>query len=151
MFTQYWMRLCMHHRQGIKGPGILSFSEMKRLKNAGPNRIPNARFAAECPVVILVCGDTSRETHKGYWPVDCAAAVQNMLLEATARGLGSLWLGVYPRQERIDYLSQNLQLPKHIVPFALVCFGYAADHPSKRGFYDPALVSFERWNKQTIQ
>ncbi|MEJ5302830.1 MAG: nitroreductase family protein [Bacteroidales bacterium] len=112
---------------------------------------PNARFAAECPVVILVCGDTSRETHKGYWPVDCAAAVQNMLLEATARGLGSLWLGVYPRQERIDYLSQNLQLPKHIVPFALVCFGYAADHPSKRGFYDPALVSFERWNKQTIQ
>ncbi len=68
---------------------------------------PNARFAAECPVVILVCGDTSRETHKGYWPVDCAAAVQNMLLEATARGLGSLlaWRLFPDRKELIISLK----------------------------------------------
>lgn len=109
---------------------------------------PNARHAAQCPVVILVLGDTSRETHKNYWPVDCAAAVQNMLLEATARGLGSLWLGVYPRQERIAYLKQNLGLPEHLMPFALVCIGYAAEQPAKRGFYDPNLVTYESYGNR---
>jgi nitroreductase len=112
---------------------------------------PNARFAAECPVVILVCGDTSRETHKGYWPVDCSAAVENMLLEATSRGLGSLWLGVYPRQERIEYLKKNLQVPEHIIPFALICLGYAAEQPAKKGFYDPDAVSFEGWGEKNLK
>ena len=106
---------------------------------------PNARFATQSPVVVMVCGDTSRETHKGYWPVDCSAAVENMLLEATARGLGSLWLGVYPRTERMEYLQKNLSLPAHIIPFALICIGYADERPPKKGYFDLHAVSYEKW------
>jgi nitroreductase len=42
-----------------------------------------AAMAAQAPLAILVCGDTSLEKVPGYWVIDCAAAVQN-LLQATA-------------------------------------------------------------------
>jgi len=109
---------------------------------------PYSRPAAKAPLVILICGDSSRETHKNYWPVDCSAATENMLLEATARNLGSVWLGVYPRQERMEYLSHLFQLPEHIHPFAMVCIGYANEKPAARGFYDPSRVSWEEFGKK---
>jgi nitroreductase len=78
---------------------------------------PYSRPAAKAPVVILNCGDSSRETHKNYWPVDCSAATENMLLEATARNLGSVWLGVYPRQERMEYFITLISTTRAFSPF----------------------------------
>jgi tetratricopeptide (TPR) repeat protein len=57
-------------------------------------------MAAEAPLAILVCGDTSLEKVPGYWVIDCAAAVQNLLLATRAPGLGAVWTGVYPHPER---------------------------------------------------
>jgi hypothetical protein len=45
-----------------------------------------AAMAAEAPVAILVCGDSSLETVPDYWVIDCSAAVQNLLLAAHALG-----------------------------------------------------------------
>ena len=50
----------------------------------------------QAPLAILVCGDLALEKSEGYWVVDCAAAVENMLLAAHALGLGAVWTGVYP-------------------------------------------------------
>ncbi len=111
---------------------------------------PDSFHAAKAPVVILVCGDSLHETHKNYWPVDCSAATENILLEATARNLGSVWLGVYPRQERMEYLSHLFQLPEHIHPFAMVCIGYANEKPPARGFYDPSKVSWEKFGNKKV-
>ena len=58
--------------------------------------MPNAAMAGKAPLAILVCGDLSLEESEGYWVVDCAAAVENMLLAAHALGLGAVWCGVYP-------------------------------------------------------
>ena len=62
-----------------------------------------AAMAADAPVAILVCGDSSLETVPGYWVIDCSAAVQNLLLAAHALGLGAVWTGVYPQQERVHH------------------------------------------------
>jgi len=35
------------------------------------------------------------------WPQDCSAALQNLLLAARAEGLGTVWTGVYPFEERM--------------------------------------------------
>ena len=65
-----------------------------------PGVMPNAAMAAEAPLAILVCAELALEKSQGYWVLDCAAAVENMLLAAHALGLGAVWCGVYPREPR---------------------------------------------------
>ncbi len=73
----------------------------------------------EAPVAFLVCGDIAIEKHQGYWVQDCAAATENMLLAVTALGLGAVWLGVYPRVDRVRGLKGLLGLPDNISPSRL--------------------------------
>ena len=106
---------------------------------------PYAHSAAAAPLAVVVCGDLSLEKHKGYWVLDCAAATENILIEAAALDLGAVWLGVYPNDERINYIKRQLALPEGIVPFAVVPIGYpcVTPQPSKR--YLPERVHREQW------
>jgi nitroreductase len=88
---------------------------------------PYSSMLSEASVAILVCGDEKLELSKGYWPVDCSAATQNILLTAHSLGLGSVWLGVYPRKERMDGIREIFSLPSNIQPFSLVSIGYPAE------------------------
>lgn len=92
------------------------------------------------PLAILVCGDLQRESHKGFWTQDRAAATQNLLLAAHARGLGAVWCGCYPREGRVMGLRKLLGLPEHAVPLALVVIGYPAEKKERQDRYDPAKV-----------
>ncbi len=105
-----------------------------------PQVNPHAAMAARAPLAILVCGDLSLEHPSGYWVVDCAAAVQNMLLAAHALGLGAVWTGVYPRQQRIEDLRRLFGLPEHIKPHSLLVFGYPAEQPPHEDRYRPDRV-----------
>jgi nitroreductase len=88
---------------------------------------PYASMLSEAPVAILVCADLNLEKSKGYWPVDCSAATQNILLAAHELKVGSVWLGVYPRQERMDAIRAIFTLPANIQPFSLIALGYPAE------------------------
>ena len=54
---------------------------------------PYASALATAPVCIMVCGDTQKEMAKGFYQVDCSAAIENMLLAARALGLDTCWMG----------------------------------------------------------
>ncbi|MGA2257837.1 MAG: nitroreductase family protein [Thermoguttaceae bacterium] len=110
-----------------------------------PEFMPNAAMAAEAPLAILVCGDLSLEESEGYWLVDCAAAVENVLLAAHALGLGAVWCGVYPREARMDGLRQLVGLPKNVIAHSLVVLGYAAEQVSAEDRYRPERVRRNRW------
>lgn len=86
---------------------------------------PNAFALKTADVAILVCADLSKEKEpgQGWWIQDCAAAVQNMLLEATDMGLGSLWMGVHPKEDRLTCMKEVCKLPEHIEPLGLVSVG----------------------------
>jgi nitroreductase len=92
------------------------------------------------PLAIVVCGDLQRESHKGFWTQDCSAATQNLLLAAHASGLGAVWCGCYPREERAGAVAKVLGLPQHVVPLALVVIGYPAETKPRQDRYDPAKV-----------
>ncbi len=55
---------------------------------------------ADCAIVI--CGDTKRQQYKGFWVQDCAAATQNLLLEAEYLGLGAVWMGLHPVERWVE-------------------------------------------------
>lgn len=53
-----------------------------------------------------------------------SACVENMLLEITALGLGGVWLGMYPRQDRVNAIVKAFELEPEMIPFAAVPVGY---------------------------
>ena len=88
---------------------------------------PYASMLPGAELAILVLGDTHLELSRGYWPVDCAAATQNILLAAHALGLGAVWLGVYPREERQNGIRALFDLPEHVQPFSIISVGHPAE------------------------
>lgn len=73
---------------------------------------PYARMIASAPLAIVVCGDTRAEKHPGYWVQDCSAATENALLAVNALGLGAVWIGVHPIEEREASVTAVLGLPE---------------------------------------
>ena len=99
----------------------------------------------EAPAAIAVCADLNIERHKGYWTQDCAAATQNLLLAAHAKGLGAVWLGVHPRPHREAGLRKLLNLPDSVQPFCIVSLGYPAEEKEPSNRFKEERVHTNRW------
>lgn len=96
---------------------------LRQLADASPYAKPAAGSAAT--IVMAMREEGLR------FPVmlaqDMGAATENVLLEATALGLGAVWLGIYPLEDRMDAVAQAVSMEEGLVPFALVAVG----HPDK--------------------
>jgi len=117
----------------------------RKLLDAIPGVHPHSLMIREAPVAIVVCGDMAVEKHKGYWTQDCAAATENLLIAVHALGLGGVWLGVYPREERVSGMKKLFSLPEHITPFAIVPIGYPAEKKPPSGRFDEGKIHFNGW------
>ncbi len=106
---------------------------------------PHARIVEKAPVAIFIIGNTGKEIYPGYWPQDCSAATENLLLAAHDIGLGAVWCGIYPTQERWQAFSQMFALPQELVPFALVPVGYPDQQVAPQDRFDPTKVHYEKW------
>jgi len=111
-----------------------------------PKFHPYAGMIKEAPMAILVCGDSNLEPDEKYLAVNCSAATENLLLAVYAKGLGAVWLGIYPRPERIDGIRKLLNLPSNIVPISLMPVGYPAEHKPPENRYDPIRVHYNKWD-----
>ena len=60
---------------------------------------------------------------KDPFNIDMSAAVENLLLEADALGLGAVWMGISPDQGRMEAVAKVLNLPEELHAFALVPCG----------------------------
>ena len=109
--------------------------------------LPMARYNAPC--AITVCGNTDlcRNT-KQMWVQDCSAAMQNILLAATALGLGSLWVGVYGVEPFVRKVADVMNLPDHVVPLGIAYIGYAAEAKEPRTQYNEKRIYRERYDTQ---
>lgn len=110
-----------------------------------PEIHPYAKMAVHAPVSILVCGDEALQKYQGYWVQDCSAATENLLLAARALGLGAVWCGVYPIDERVSGFRKLCGVPDSIVPFALVPLGYPAVEQGKTDRFIAGRVHQDSW------
>lgn len=105
-------------------------------------------MAEKAPLAIIVCGDME-STLPGdgvdYWVEDASAATENLLLAAHAMGLGAVWCGVYPMQERVSFLSGLLGLPETVIPLNVVPIGYPAEEPLVKDKWVPENIHYDRW------
>ena len=108
---------------------------------------PYVAMIEKAPLGILVCGDLSREKYEGFWPQDCSAAMQNLLLAAHGFGLGAVWTGIYPMKDRVEKFIQIFDLPGHIVPFGLAVMGWPAQNPQSKERFDGERIHDNAWGK----
>jgi nitroreductase len=99
--------------------------------------------SCNAPLVIVVCG------HGDYIPwegdhglVDCCAAIENMLIAATAMGLGSVWIGGFDAAS----IRELLDIPQDVFPVGIAYFGYAAEQKEPRTQYVEQAVYWQKYD-----
>jgi len=110
-----------------------------------PEFHPYAKMVAIAPVAIVVCGNPTDIKWPAFWPQDCAAATQTMLLAARDLGIGSVWAGIYPEESRMAGARDLCNIPAAIIPFALIVLGWPAQEFKAVERFNPRKVHLEKW------
>ena len=103
---------------------------------------PYAKMLKKASAAIVVVAIPKTGVPEGFFPQDCAAATENILLEAVSMGLGTCWCGVYPKEELVSAFRNILHIDKSKIPFSLIAVGVPDENPAQKGFYEEAKVSF---------
>ena len=109
--------------------------------------LPHGKMLNEAALCIVVCGEPAR-AHRlelSYLLQDCSAAVENLLLAAHLLGLGAVWLGVHPNEDRVSGIRSRFVVPQEVLPLAAIAIGRPAEHPAPRTRYNAASVHTEQW------
>lgn len=109
-----------------------------------PKFHPYSGMLREAPIALLVCVDLDMGT-EGFLVQDGSAATENILIAAHAKGLGAVWLGIYPLRERITGMRKLLNIPERILPLSLVSIGFPAEKVPKEDRFQPSRVHTNRW------
>ncbi|MDR1979091.1 MAG: nitroreductase family protein [Synergistaceae bacterium] len=119
----------------------------RKTLNALSDAHPYGKMLDESPLAVVVCAATEKfKTPDVWWEQDCGAAIQNILVAATALGLGSVWLGVHHSPNGLpDKIRAILGIPPHIQVAAIVAVGYGAETKPPYEAPDPALTHQGRW------
>lgn len=110
---------------------------------AGTN--PYAKMLKKAPLAIVVCGNTDKMIEGGgrdFWIQDASAATENLLLAAHAMGLGAVWTGAYPSEERCISISKVLSLSDNLIPLNMIVVGYPAEHPQPKQKFKEENISY---------
>jgi nitroreductase len=105
----------------------------------------SSEMLAGAQKAIVICYDVNLQHDEGYGVIDCSAATENILLAAHALGLGACWIGICPRQNRIEALKQIFNLPENIIPFSVVSLGYPAEDKKHPERFRKDRIHYEKW------
>lgn len=141
---------------GMSGPSCMnkrmwSFVVIRNKELLGKLSVANGLYAAPlrgAALGILVCGDLERALPEApeYWVIDASIATQNMVLAAQDLGIGSVWLGCWPCEDRVQEVKELMALPEKIVPHSILALGYAKEPDNEeRDLYESDRVHFDEW------
>ena len=104
-----------------------------------------AKPAANASHLIVTIGNLNRSKVHRMIEQDLGACNENILLQATHEGLGAVWLGFHPIEDRTLKLKQYLEIPDHCIPFSVICVGYPVRESEVTLRYDKSKVHFDRY------
>jgi nitroreductase len=100
------------------------------------------------PAAIMVLGNLKlAQSHSSgkFWVQDCTAAVENILVAAAGMGLGTVWIGSYPKEDVMKEERDILGIPEDVIPLALIYVGYPAEDQPPRTQYRESRVHWQRY------
>lgn len=117
----------------------------------GLSRIGKAANTYGAPLAIIVCADHNKAwvrpfDRKQTGDIDASILTDHMMLQATALGLGSVWICYF----KPDVLKAEFQLPDHLEPINILAIGYGDEAPASPDRHGQTripireLVSYEK-------
>ncbi len=75
--------------------------------------------------------------------IDMSIAMENLWLETDAQGLGGVWLGVAPREDRMTAVEKIMEMPNTLRAFAVFSFGYPAEERKQQDRFEPGRIHWD--------
>ena len=99
-------------------------------RDEGLAKLSKAAKIYQAPLAVLVCADYRKAwvrpfDEKQSGDIDAAILTDHMMLEATALGLGSVWIGYF----KPDVVKQEFALPEGLEPVSILAVGYSDGEP----------------------
>lgn len=102
---------------------------------------PNARPAGDAPAVIVSV--YRKDCYlPDYAEIDMSIAMENLWLETDAQGLGGVWLGIAPWEDRMKAVEEVLDIPEHLRAFAIFPYGYPAEERKQQNRFDESRIHY---------
>ena len=103
----------------------------------------------DAPVAIVLVANIERAFYKTVWQQDMGAAAENMLLEAVNLGLGGLWNGVAPEEERMAKIGEIIGIDDitETKPYCIITIGYPAEGWENKFMdkFDEERIHYEKY------
>ena len=77
-----------------------------------------------------------------YAQIDLSIAMENLWLETDAQGLGGVWLGIAPWEERMKPVEEILDIPDTMKAFAIFPYGYPAEERTQQDRFDERRIHY---------
>lgn len=116
--------------------GVVTDSDLKRMIAEVTDY---GKFIKDCTVCFVVFSDSSQE----YFLEDGCAATENILLAATAHGLGSCWVAGQ-KKDYVEAIRRLLNVPEPYTLIALIAAGYSNQQPSPKKKNLQELIFFNK-------
>ncbi len=100
-----------------------------------------ARMVKEAPVCI-VSAYRDRCALPPFAQIDMSIAMENLWLETDAQGLGGVWLGIAPVEDRMEAVEKIIGMPETLHAFGLFPLGYPAEEREQQNRYDPSRIHY---------
>ncbi|MFK5882734.1 MAG: nitroreductase family protein [Candidatus Izemoplasma sp.] len=113
----------------------------RKILNALVAAAPNARALLTAPIAIIPI--LRPTTLSPLFSIqDMSAATQNILLEAENLGLGTVWIGVLPNEERVAAVKKILNIKDSLNPFSIIALGVSNDPRKSTSRYDESRIHY---------
>lgn len=109
--------------------------------------MPYGKMLPSAGAAIVVCGLLGKAHPKvpDFWVQDCSAAAENILLAAEAKGLGAVWLGVFPNMDLVGSVRKVLGIPKDVIPLNIISIGHPKGVEKPKNKFDAKNIHWEKW------
>lgn len=131
-----------------KQPWAFIASTDREVLDALGDALPYAKMLKKASGAIIVCGDLTKaleDWEQEFWIQDCSAATQNILLAAESIGLGAVWTAAYPAKDRMQSVTDILNLPEHIIPLNVIPIGYPVGKEKPKDKWKPENLHWNKW------
>lgn len=105
----------------------------------------NWNMLKDAPLGIIVFVKGIHESLQIHYQQECGASTENILLAAQALGLGGVWLGLYPDEERVSSVRRICNLPEDVLPITMIAIGHPTEMPPAHTQFHEEKVHYDRY------
>ena len=102
---------------------------------------PYAGMTKNAPVAIVAVY-RKKCAMPEYAQIDLSIAMENLWLETDAQGMGGVWLGIAPLEERMKAVEEILSIPDTMRAFAIFPYGYPAEERKQQNRFDESRIHY---------